>query len=402
MTDSSYRICVKCIMDTSDPEIAFDEVGVCNHCRNFERIKAKLWFPNEEGKRRLATEVDEMRRVGAGKEYDCILGLSGGVDSCYLLIKAVELGLRPLVVHVDAGWNSELAVSNIESLVRSLGLDLHTYVVDWLEMRDLQLAYLKSGVANQDVPQDHAFFAQLLKVAAQYRIRYVLSGSNYASESILPMAWGYNAMDARNLQAIHRAHGSVRLKTFPRVSYFAWTFFYPYVARIRYVKPLNFMVYDKSSAKALLQEKYGWRDYGGKHYESRFTKFFQGYYLVNRYGYDKRRAHLASLIVSGQMARDAALLEMEKAAYPVADLAEDRLFICKKLGITEREIDLYMNAPLKLATDYPSNARLFEAERRFRSWLGRTKRRLLGATSSRVDRVAGISAMSKEDSNERH
>lgn len=377
MTDHTYKICSNCIMDTSDPEIRFDEHGVCNYCRDFERIKARFWFPNAEGAQRLAVMVTEIKRVGTAKEYDCILGLSGGVDSSYLLIKAVELGLRPLVVHVDAGWNSELAVNNIENLVKRLGLDLHTYVVDWLEMRELQIAYLKSGVANQDVPQDHAFFAQLLKVAAQYKIRYVLIGTNYASESILPKAWGYNAMDARNLQAIHRVHGSLRLKTYPLVSYLDWSVYYPYVARIRYIKPLNFIPYEKLTAKKLLEEQYGWRDYGGKHYESRFTKFFQGYYLVNRYGYDKRRAHLASLIVSGQMTREAALAEMEKEPYPMAEFAEDRLFICKKLSITEQDLEKYLSAPLRLATDYPSNARIFENEWRFRAWLGRSKRRLM-------------------------
>lgn len=368
-SERQYQICTRCIMDTSDAEIQFDEHGVCNHCRNFDWIEANMWFPNEEGAQRLTKIVDEIKKSGEGKSYDCIMGLSGGVDSSYLAVKAVDLGLRPLVVHVDAGWNSELAISNIENLVRKLDLDLHTYVVDWQEIRDLQLAYFKSGVANQDVPQDHVFFAQLLKVAAENGIRHILSGGNYATEAILPSSWGYSAMDLRNLRAIHKRFGSGKLKTYPQVSFWKWYFYYPRIAGIRYIRPLNYMKYDKAEAKRILIEDYGWRDYGGKHYESRFTKFFQGYYLVERFGYDKRRAHLSSLVVSRQMSRDEALLEMQKPPYPAADLAEDSLFIRKKLGLSEQEFDAILHAPRRLASEYPSNLWKVEMLRKLRGLL---------------------------------
>lgn len=361
-----YQICTRCIMDTSDPDITFDAEGVCNHCKKFDWIRENLWFPNEEGSKRLELIIDEIKAKGKGKPYDCIMGLSGGVDSSYLAIKAVEFGLRPLVVHVDAGWNSELAISNIELLVRKLGLDLHTHVVDWAEMRDLHIAYFKSGVANQDVPQDHAFIARLLREAKENGIKYVLNGSNYATESILPQAWGYSAKDLENLEAIHARFGSGKLKTYPKVSFWEWYFYYPRVFGIKYVRPLNYMHYNKDEAKKILMEDYGWRDYGGKHYESRFTKFFQGYYLVKRFGYDKRRAHLASLIVSGQMSREDALKEMETQPYPLEDLAEDILFIRKKLGFSEKEFQEIMDAPRRLATEYPSEAGKIEVLRKIK------------------------------------
>lgn len=365
--DRAYQICTRCVMDTSDPEISFDAAGVCNHCRKFDWIAANMWFPNDVGARKLDEIVATIKATGRGKPYDCIMGLSGGVDSSYLLVKAVELGLRPLVVHVDGGWNSELATNNIEALVRKLGLDLHTYVVDWDEMRDLQIAYLRSGVANQDVPQDHAFFAQLLKVAAEHKIRHVLSGSNYATESILPSAWGYSAMDLRNLRAIHRRFGNAKLKTFPQVSFFEWYVYYPRIARIQYVRPLNYMPYDKEAAKRYLQEQYGWRDYGGKHYESRFTKFFQGYYLIKRFGYDKRRAHLASMIVSGQMTRASALEELKRPAYPAGELEEDALFLRKKLGLSAADFESLLSAPRRSATEFPSAQSLLKVLKTLRA-----------------------------------
>ena len=345
-------------MDTSDPEITFDERGYCNHCNGFFENAPKVWFPNEEGTKKLQAIVAEMKRYGQGKDYDCILGLSGGVDSSFLAYKAKQLGLRPLAVHVDAGWNSELAVQNIENIVKKLDIDLFTCVIDWEEMRDLQLAFLKSGVANQDTPQDHALFAALYRFAIQNKIKYVLSGSNNATEFILPSSWGYDAMDSFHLKSIHKKFGERSLQTYPTVSFFSLYIAFRYIYGMEIITPLNYIPYNKSEAIQILEREIGWKYYGGKHYESRFTKFFQGYYLPQKFGYDKRKAHLSSLIVSGQISRDDALKEMEKEAYPVDQLAEDREFFIKKMRLTEQEFSDLMSVPNTNFSVYPSNHKL--------------------------------------------
>jgi N-acetyl sugar amidotransferase len=357
-------------MDTSDPAITFDDAGVCNHCRQFETVQRPRWLSGPEGEMRLNEIVTQIRKRNAHTEYDCVLGLSGGVDSSYLAIKAKDLGLRPLVVHVDAGWNSELAVQNIERLVKALGFDLHTIVIDWEEIRDLQTAFLRAGVPNQDIPQDHAFFAALYRFAVKHRVHWVLSGANLASESILPAAWGFNAMDSRHLRAIHRQFGTRPLGTFPLVGFWDTYFFFPYVHRMRVLKPLDYLPYDKRAAKQLLIAQYGWRDYGAKHYESTWTKFFQGYYLPTRFGYDKRLAHLSSLIVAGQLTRDDALAEMQRERYPAEELRRDRTFVLKKLGLSETEFEQFLHAPIIPHERYPSNQRLQARLRALTQFLG--------------------------------
>ncbi len=368
---TNYQICNHCIMDTTDPEITFDEQGVCNHCRTFGMIAAQHWFPGPEGNTKLKAIVDRIKKDCADNEYDCIIGLSGGVDSSYLAYQASQLGLRMLAVHVDGGWNSELAVKNIEIICEKLGIDLYTHVVNWEEMKDLQVAFLKSGVANQDVPQDHAFFAALYNYAVKNNIRYVLSGSNLATEGILPLSWGYDAMDLRHLESIHNMFGRIELKTFPKVNFFKRYIYYPYIRRMEVVKPLNYIPYDKDQAIKVLEKELGWRYYGAKHYESRFTKFFQAYYLPQRFGYDKRKAHFSSLIVSGQMTRVEALKEMEKQLYPPEQLREDKEFVIRKLGLSEVEFESLLQAPLKSFLDYDSDYRL-------RLVLSRIKQRLKG------------------------
>jgi len=345
-------------MDTTDPAIVFDSEGVCSHCTRFETLCRPNWFPNDEGRRRLEAAVTTIKAEGRGRDYDCIIGLSGGVDSSWLAVQVKELGLRPLVVHVDAGWNSELAVQNIQHLVEKLGFDLHTIVIDWEEMRDLQVAFLRSGVANQDVPQDHAYFAGLYAFAKKEKIRWVLSGGNYATEGILPQSWGYNAMDVRHLRSIHRRFGQRPLRTFPTVSFFDLYIGHPILRGMKVLRPLDLMPYDKTSAMAALTARYGWRYYGGKHYESVWTKFFQGHWLPVRFGYDKRKAHLASLVVTGQMTRDAALTELALPAYPTEDLRRDLAYVAKKLGLTVAELEALRDAPLRTHHDYPSNEKL--------------------------------------------
>jgi len=369
MSDSGYQICTRCVMDTSDPDIRFDAAGVCNHCLDFDTLQRPQLLSGEAGERALAEVVGRIKAGGRRKPYDCIIGLSGGVDSSYVAHRVIELGLRPLAVHVDTGWNSELAVSNIEKIVAKLGIDLFTTVIDWDEMRDLQLAFLRSGVPNCDVPQDHAFVAVLLRLAAKKGIRWVISGHNLQSESILPEAWGYTSIDSRHLRAIHARFGTRPLRSFPTYSLFEYTFWWRYVRRIRLLKMLHYEDYRKDAAKQMLMERYGWRDYGGKHYESRFTKFFQSYYLPVKFGYDKRRAHLASLVVSGQATREAALEELRKPPFNADEAAADAQFVAKKLGVAQEEFDAIVAGPRRTHLDYPSNAERID-------WLLHTKARL--------------------------
>lgn len=351
----SYRMCTTCVMDTTDPEITFDEEGRCSYCTGFDEKIRPFWKPTPEGRQELETILANIREYGRGKPYDCIIGLSGGVDSSYVAVKVVEWGLRPLVVHVDAGWNSELAVRNIEQIVTRLGLDLITHVVDWEDMKELQLAFLRSNLANQDIPQDHAFFAALYSYAVKSNIRYVISGTNLATESILPQAWGYDAMDARHLKAVHRRFGTKPLKKFPIISFFQYYFYFPRIRQMRVVAPLDYIPYNKEEAIDFLERNFGWRYYGGKHYESRWTRFYQAHYLPAKFGYDKRKAHLSSLVVAGQMTREVALRELENPLYRDNELAEDTAFVAKKLGLSVDELEDFIRQPPRYYDEFPTN-----------------------------------------------
>lgn len=354
MESRQYQICSKCVMDTSDPEISFDENGVCNHCREFEEVTSKRWFPNAEGSKKLAGIYAAMKKDNANKDYDCILGLSGGVDSSYLALKLYEAGIRPLVVHVDGGWNSELAVQNIENIVKYCGWHLHTIVIDWEEMKDLQLAYLKSGIANQDVPQDHAFFASLYHFATKHGVNYVISGGNLATESIFPEAWHWSAMDADNLYGIHRKFGSKKLKKYKTIGFYELYFYYPFIKKMKTIRPLNFMPYVKREALQELKDKIGYKEYARKHGESVFTKFFQNYWLPMKFGYDKRKPHLSSLIVANQMTRSEAIKELEKSLYDEKELKEDKEYIAKKLGVSDSEFEQILQVPAHHYSDFPN------------------------------------------------
>lgn len=346
LSADGHRTCVRCVMDTTDPQITFDDEGVCNHCRHFDDVQSKHWFPGEEGKARLDNIVAKIKEEGRGREYDCIIGLSGGVDSSYLALKLKEFDLRPLVVHVDAGWNTELAVRNIENIVKYCGYDLHTHVMDWEEMRDLQLAYLKAGVANQDVPQDHAFFASMYHFSVKNKIKYIISGGNLATESVFPRAWHHSAMDAINLRSVHKKFGEYPLRQYKTISFFQYYFGYPFFYGMRTVLPLNFLPYDKEKALAELIEKVDYKPYLRKHGESVFTRFFQNYYLPRRFGYDKRKPHLSSLILSGQMSRDDAMAALLEPLYAPDELAADIQYFCKKIRISETEFERLVDAPL--------------------------------------------------------
>lgn len=374
-----YQRCTRTIMDTTDPDIWFDEDGVSSHAIRFDEVFAADLRRAQRGERREELEqlVATIKDAGRGKQYDCVIGVSGGVDSTYLTLQAVRLGLRPLLVHFDSGWNSELAVGNIHSLVTSLNLDLYTHVVDWREMKDLQLAFFKASLANCDIPTDHAFGYVAYTQARKYGIRYILSGGNAATESVLPESWGYNASDARHLKAIHKRFGTRKLETYPVMGMFKRHVWYPMVLGVKTVRPLNFMPYFVEDAKKDIAENVGWRDYGGKHYESVFTRYFQGYYLPHKFGYDKRLAHYSSLILSGQLTRDEALALMETTNYPLDLRTQDHEFIAKKLGVSVAELEAICAQPPVDYTAYPSSARFWGAIGRVRSFL----RRAAGASS---------------------
>ena len=350
-----YQICARCIMDSTDPDIVFDERGYCNHCALIGDRRDQYWLSDARGQAKLEALIVEIKEAGKGREYDCTMGLSGGVDSSYLALAASDWGLRILAVHVDAGWNTQLAVKNIERMVAKLKIDLHTFVIDWAEMRDLQIAFLKAGVPNQDIPQDHALFAGLYRESARQNIRYVLTGSNYATESILPAAWGYSASDLTHLRAINKQFGTRRLRKYPQLGFFYLNWYLPKIKKVRIVAPLDLMPYSKAEAMRVLEDRFGWEYYGGKHYESRFTRFFQAYYLPTRFRFDKRRAHLASLVVTGEMSRDQALAQMQQPLYDPVELEQDKEFVLKKLALSEAEFDALLHAPLRQHREFPTN-----------------------------------------------
>lgn len=361
-----YQQCVKCIMDTTDPLISFDDKGICNHCKAYEYYEQHHLLKGKAADVFTEKMVAQIKASGVGKDYDCIMGISGGVDSSYLAYYATKvLGLRLLLVHVDTGWNSELAVKNIENVVKRLHLDLHTLVVDWEEIRDLQRAFFKSSVPNCDIPQDHAFIAALYSEAKKYGLKHILNGGNMSTESILPASWGYDASDWLHIQDIHRQFGEVKLKQYPHIGFFKLRILYPYFYRMKVHRPLEYISYNKATVKEFLKQELGWKDYGGKHFESKFTQFFQAHYLPVKYGFDKRLAHLSSLIVSGQMTREEALQQMQAPLYDPIQLQEDRTYFIKKLGFSEEEWEQIMQMPPKTEHDYANQLKRMELFHRF-------------------------------------
>lgn len=353
---SGYRICTNCVMDTSDVKITFDVNGVCDHCNTFRTDIAPRWDTGESGQHALDGIVERIKRAGEGRDFDCIIGMSGGIDSSYLTYVAkVKLGLRPLVFHVDAGWNSQIALNNIEKLVDKLGLDLYTEVIDWEEMRDLQLAFFKSGVPHIDTPQDHAFFATMYNFAEKHGIRYILTGANYSTECIRnPIEWMYYQSDSTQLLDIHRKHGTRPLQSFPITSILRHKVYLRYIKGISVVTPLNYVKYIKKAAMQLLVDEFGWQPYTQKHFESRFTKFYEGYWLPKRFGFDTRRVQYSSLILTGQMTRQEALEKLESPPYDEQTIGQDFAYVATKLGISVEELQGYMDAPKRSYRDYRS------------------------------------------------
>lgn len=353
-----YRICTRCLMDTTDPEIQFDENGVCNHCHDYDRLIRQRVIGGEAGLRYLETLVEQIKREGRGKPYDCIMGVSGGVDSTYVAYVAKKkFDLRPLAVHMDNGWDSELAVKNIEEALKRLDIDLYTNVLNWEEFRDLQLAFLKASTPDSEIPSDHAISAVVGGIAEKMKVRYVLTGANVRTETHLPRAWSQGHFDWKYIQNVYKQFGKGSLKTFPHQDFFTY---YRRLLTLRRVDILNYLDYNKQEAMQLLQNELGWKYYGGKHHESIYTRFYQGYILPAKFGYDKRRSHLSSQICSGELTRDQALVELQKPAYAPSLQEEDREYVAKKLGTSDAEFDVIMNLPRKSYWDYPSYGRILE------------------------------------------
>ena len=348
-------------MDTTDSKIVFDEQGVCDHCRTFKRDILPDWHTDERGQQELDRHIAKIKQEGVGRDFDCIICMSGGIDSSYLLYLAKEkFGLRPLVFHVDAGWNSQIAVNNIEKLIDKLGLDLYTDVIDWDEMRDLQLAFFKSGVPHIDTPQDHSFFATMYKFAAKHSVRYILTGANFSTECVRnPLEWMYYQSDSIQLRDIHRRFGTRPLVKYPVTSILRHKVYLPYIRRIRVIRPLNYVPYIKADAMKLLQEDFGWQPYPQKHFESRFTKFYESYWLPEKFGYDTRRVQFSSLILTHQMTRDEALAKLATPAYDPEEIKHDIEYVAAKLGITVAELQGYFAAPNKSYRDYRSQESVY-------------------------------------------
>ena len=358
----NIQTCSRCIMDTTATDIVFDEQGICNYCTDFLEKKAKHLPLNEEDRlRRLNQLVDMVKASGRGKKYDCIVGLSGGVDSSWSLVQAVRLGLRPLAVHMDSGWNSELAQNNIANLVRNLNVDLYTHVIDWPEIRGLMEAFFASDVIDVEVLYDNAMLAVNYRQAARHGLKFILAGTNIATEGVnIPPTWNWYKSDKRNIVGISKRFGGPKLKTFPSISTLD-TARYVLVNRIRWISFLDYLDYKKFEALEVLKRDFGYKPYAHKHYESVFTRFYQGYLQPYKFGVDKRKPHLSSLIMTGEMSREDALKQAAGIAYPSEkEMEADRLYFIKKMGWSEEKFADYIARPEKPHTDYPSEAALYQ------------------------------------------
>ena len=357
---ATVQVCSNCVMDTTDTKIVFDDRGVCDHCRTYYEKTLPNWHPDARGAVELDQLIVKIKRAGRGHDFDCIIGVSGGIDSSYLAYLAKKrMGLRPLVFHVDAGWNSQVAANNIEKLVDKLGLELFTEVIDWNEMRDLQLAYLKSGVPYIDAPQDFAFFYTMYKFAHKHNVKYILTGANLSTECIRnPVEWSYYG-DSVQMHDIHEKFGTVPLTTFPSAHILWHKLYLPYVRGIRVVRPLNYFPYIKADAVRLLIDEIGWQPYPQKHFESRYTRFVEAFWLPTRFGYDTRKVQYSALILTGQMTREEALSRLQSPAFDAETIDQEFEYVATKLGITLDELGSYLTMPKKSYRDYRSQEWLF-------------------------------------------
>jgi N-acetyl sugar amidotransferase len=373
----SYRVCANCIMDTSDPKIVFDDSGRCDYCNNYESTIAPNWHTGERGHHELMQLAEKIKAEGKGRDFNCIIGLSGGLDSSYVAYVAKEkMGLRPLLFHVDAGWNTDQAVGNIEKLVDGLGLELYTEVVNWEEMKDLQVAFLRSGIPDQDLPQDASFFSSLYKFARQHNIKHVITGSNFSTECCRePEEWGgYLGIDKLLFGDIHRQFGQRPLETFPLTDILVYKLYHQKILGMKVHHPLNLVPFIKKDAEDELERRFDWQRFQHKHHESRFTRFYEDYWLTRRFGYHKRRAHFSSLIQTGQMSREAALERIAKPEMDEHFLRQEFEYVAHKLDLTVDELQQIFDSPKKTYRDYRNKRWMIGLGANVTRWLGMEKR----------------------------
>jgi N-acetyl sugar amidotransferase len=357
--DTSNRVCTRCVMSDTDPDITFDAEGRCNYCTDYLERLANLTYRPGVSEREFAAIVERVKQAGSGKEYDCVIGMSGGIDSSYAAYVAKQHGLRPLAVHMDNGWNSDTATKNIKNVARTLGIDYQSVVLDWEEFRDLQLAFVRASVPEIETPTDIAIPAALHRVAAEHGIRFILAGGNYVTEGILPPTWHYDAKDVRFLKGVNRRFGRGKLRTFPTFGFLKETY-YKFFKRIRIVYVLNYVPYSKQEAMSTLENDLGWQYYGGKHYESAITGFVQSYILPVKFQIDYRRATLSSQICAGEVTREEALEILKEPPFDPVRVRQEKEYVAKKFGISGEELEAILAEPPKTHRDYPNNERFLQ------------------------------------------
>ena len=360
--NSYYQICENCVMDTSDSEIVFDNNGICDYCLNFQKNIKKFFFHGKNKAKIIDKYFNKIKKQNHNKKYDCLIGISGGVDSSYLAhIVKNKFNLRPLAFHVDTGWNSKISVSNVEKMIDGLSIDLHTEVINWREMRDLQLSFFQANHPNLDIPQDHSIFASLYNYALSNNINYILTGGNFSTECIRePLEWAYHASDLKHIKEIHNLYGREKLDTFPLCDIFTYKILYKYFKNINVFQPLNYIKYNKDDAINVLERNYGWKKYANKHYESRFTKFYEGYWLKKKFNFDKRRAHYSSLILTNQMTRKEAIQKLSQEPLDETEIRNEFKFVCEKLDISKEYLQNLMQSENKSFRHYKSNYKIIQ------------------------------------------
>jgi N-acetyl sugar amidotransferase len=365
---NAYNRCNYCVMDTSDIDIKFDESGRCNHCRGyFDKVKFQL-IPDSEQNQQLKKLISEVKNSNIKGQYDCVVGVSGGVDSTYVALLAKDLGLRTLLVHLDNGWNSEISVKNVSNITKSTNFDLYTHVIDWNEFRDIQVSLFKASVVDIELATDHAIKATLFNIAAKFKVKFILNGGNVVTEAIMPPSWRHTKVDKSNIKDIHNKFGRVPIKTYP-MSGIIQHQFYKYFSRIKTIQILNYYTFDRDYVVSRIKAELGWIDYGGKHHESIFTRFYQAYILPKKFNIDKRLAHYSNLICAGQLSRDDALEKLIEPVYDHALLDQDLVFVTKKLGFSESEFNDYLDKPARSHYEFKSDDKMIEILLRIRRFL---------------------------------
>lgn len=360
MLIKNYQICQRCVMDTSDVHIIFDEKGICNHCKEFTKVLEDQSYKPNVSEQDWLVILDLIKKKGKNKKYDCLVGISGGVDSCYTAHLCKEFGLRPLLLHIDNGWNTEISVKNIRKIVEQLGYDYVSYVIDWNEFKEIQLAFLKSSIVDLEMPTDIAVLAANYKIASKYNIPTILSGGNYSGEGILPLQWGYHVMsDMKLYKHIAKKYSKVPLKKVPTVGLLG-SFYYKFAKKIKRYYPLNYLPYNKDEVRNFLMETYGWESYGGKHHESKITAFWQSYAMPVKYNMDYRRATFSSQICSNQITREEALEKLKELPYNESKIEQDKQYIAKKFDISTDELERYLKQAPKTYEDFPNQKKLIE------------------------------------------